>query len=168
MDTPDGPDSSWSDLQAFFDAFPQKHPFYPQVHISDFKIRKDPKSIRHPQYLYGSPSSDDESAPIATPAPVETCVRRVVREPVSSARQKRKRGEMLSTSRRTLREMSSPSTVKSAEEICCSSSRKEEVDVSFQGRTNEIEEGSVLDNVTITDYVLKSDTFQTLLLFAKS
>lgn len=58
--------------------------------------------------------------------------------------------------------------MKTEEEVCFSSSRIDEVDVSFQGRINEIEEGSFLDNVTITDYVLKSDTFQTLLLFAKS
>lgn len=168
MDAPNDPDSSWQDLQAFFDAFPQKHPFYPKVHISDFKIRENPKSIRHPQYIYGTPDSDNESTPVAAPATVDTCVRRVVREPVSSARQKRKRREMSSTSRRSLREMSSPSTMKTEEGVCVSLSREDKADVSFQGRINKIEEGSFLDNVTITDYVLKSDTIQTLLLFAKS
>lgn len=168
LDAPKDPDSSWSDLQAFFDAFPQKHPYYPKVHISDFKMREDPKTIRHTQYVYGSPTSDDESAPVAAPATVDSCVRRVVREPVSSARQKGDKPRMSSKSRSSLREMSSSSTIKTEEEVCFSSSRTGEVDVPFHGRINQIEEGSFLDNVTITDYVIKSDTFQNLLLFAKS
>lgn len=170
LDAPNDPDSSWSDLQAFFDAFPQKHPYYPKVHISDFKIREESKTIRHSQYDYGPSTPDGDSAPVAAApaAKVVSSVRRVVREPVCSARQKRNKREMSSTSRRSLREISSSSTMKTEEEVCFSSSRIDEVDVSFQGRINEIEEGSFLDNVTITDYVLKSDTFQTLLLFAKS
>ena len=168
LDAPNDPDSSWPALQTFFDVFPQKHPFYPKVHISDFIIREDPKTIRHPQYFYGSPSSDDEPDPVAAPATVDSCVRRVVREPVSSARQKENTQQMSSKSRRSLREMSSSSTVKTEEEVCVTSSRTGEVDVLFHGRINQIEEGSFLDNVSITDYVIKSDTFQTMLLFANS
>lgn len=37
-----------------------------------------------------------------------------------------------------------------------------------QGRINKIEEGSFFDNMTITDYVLKSDTVQAMLLYGKS
>lgn len=162
------PDSSWPDLQAFFDAFPQKHPFYPKVHTSDFVIREDPKTIRHPQYIYGSPTSDDESAPVAAPATVDSSVRRVVREPVSYARQTGNTRQMSPKSRRSLREMSSSSTIKTEEEVRFSPSRTGEVDVLFHGRINQIEEGSFLDNVSITDYVIKSDTFQTMLLFADS
>lgn len=162
------PDSSWPDLQAFFDAFPQKHPFYPKVHISDFVIREDPKTIRHPQYIYGSPTSDDESAPVAAPATVDSSVHRVVREPVSSARQTGNTRQMSPKSRRSLREMSSSSTIKTEEEVRFSPSRTGEVDVLFHGRINQIEEGSFLDNVSITDYVIRSDTFQTMLLFADS
>lgn len=64
--------------------------------------------------------------------------------------------------------MSSSSTVKTEEEACVNSSRTGEADVLFHDRVNQIEEGSFLDEVSITDYVIKSDTFQTMLLFANS
>lgn len=167
LDAPNDPDSSWPDLQSFFDAFPQKHPYYPKVHISDFKIREEPKVMRHAQYLYGPSTPDDDSAPVAAAAATAvdsnvSSVRRVVREPVSACQ--RNKREISSGRRRSERELSSSSTRETEEQVC-SSSQIEEIEVSFQGRINEIEEGSVLDNVTITDYVLKSDTFQTLLLF---
>lgn len=171
LDAPDDPDSSWPDLQAFFDSFPQKHPYYHKVSISDFKIRKEPKTIRCPQYFYGPPTADDDSTVVLSAATTaDSSVRRVVREPVSSARQKinNKRG-LLSARRRSEREVSSPSTMESDGAVCVSSSRTDEIEVSYQqGRINKIEEGSFLDNVTITEYVLKSDTFQTLLLYGKA
>lgn len=172
LDAPDDPDSSWPDLQAFFDSFPQKHPYYHKVSLSDFKIRKEPKTIRHPQYFYGPPTADDDSTLVISAATTadSSSVRRVVSEPVSSARQKinNKQG-LLSARRGSEREMSSPSTMESDGEVCVSSSRTDEIEVSYQqDRVNQIEEGSLLDNVTITEYVLKSDTFQTLLLYGKA
>lgn len=179
LDAPNDPDSSWPDLQVFFDSFPQKHPFYHKVHISDFKIRAEPKSIRHPQYSYGAPNPDSDSvvvlsacASAAATAAVDTSiVRRVVREPVSSAQQKRNyRREMLSSRRRSLREMSYPTTMESEGDVCISPTWTAPIKVSSyqQGRINQIEEGSFLDNVTITDYVLKSNIIQTMLFYGKS
>lgn len=180
LDAPNDPDSTWPELQAFFDSFPQRHPFHHKVHVSDFKIRKEPKSIRHPRYFYGPHTADDDSAiallsaataaTAATTAVDSSSVRRVVREPVSSARLKIKnRREILSARRRSVREMSSSSTIVSDGEVCVSSSQTKEIELPYQqGRINQIKEGSFLDNMTITDYVLKSNTFQTLLLYKKS
>ena len=85
------------------------------------------------------------------------------------AQQKRLQKEaMLSLRRRSVREMSSLSSVESEGEVCVPSTnrRKSLIEQSSyqQGRSNKIEKGSSFDKMTITDYVLQSDIVQTMLL----
>lgn len=57
------------------------------------------------------------------------------------------------------------------EEICgVSSSRKIPIEQSSyqEGRINKIEKGSIFEKMSITDYVLQSNTVQTMLLNEKS
>lgn len=189
LDAPDDPDSTWPDLQGFFDTFPQKHPFHHKVHISDFKIRTDPKTIRHSHFLYGPPTPDDDSVVVVHSAAAKTAAavkngtatatantttpsssaRKVVKEPASSTRHKRQR---LSSTRSCVREMSSLSNMMEPEgEICgVSSSSKTPIEQSSyqQGRINKIEKDSIFEKMSITDYVLQSDTVQTMLLNGES
>lgn len=70
-----------------------------------------------------------------------------------------------------MREMSSLSNMMESEgEVCVSSSRKASIEQPShqRGRINKIEAGSSLDKMSITNYVLQSDTVQAMLLHGKS
>lgn len=61
-------------------------------------------------------------------------------------------------------------SVESEGEVCVSSSRIAPIEQSShqQSRINKIEKGSFFDRMSITDYVLQSDTVQAMLQYSKS
>lgn len=98
----------------------------------------------------------------ATATASSAAVQRIIRKPRITRR------EMLLSRRKIVREMS----MVSEGEVCVSSSSRKvpikQASSHERGRINKIEKGSVFDKMSITDYVLQSDTVQAMLLHGNS